>query len=384
MNAPDSVVLPVPGPTAPTPLVLDPVELARVAAALEADIAPSTRKMYQLTWNQWVRWCAARGIVAQPADPDAIAVYVTERAAAGIGYGSLELACSAIAYHHRSAGLANPTTDPTLRRVLRGLRRTLGCAPHRRAHPLTTAEIRRIVARLDVSDPLAARDRAIILLGYASALRPSELSALDLDDITPAVGGVLLRVRRSKTDQDGHGDIVGVAHGHHPDTDPVAALAHWTRLLRRDHGSRHAAAAGPGAGFAFPQMTKVGTVLDGRLSPTGVSKAVRRRATDAGLGHLQISGHSLRAGHATTAARNGASVDRIASQTRHRRIATLLDHYIRPGPPWRPAPAATSDSEDAKARPHQRTEQRHEGIRSDTIGAWPRTPSSKQPAGRRV
>lgn len=139
-----------------------------------------------------------RGIVAQPDDPDAIAVYVTERAVAGIGYGSLELACSAIAYHHRTAGPANTTADPSLRRVLRGLRRTLGCAPHRRAHPLTTAEIRRIVARLDSSDPLAVRDRAIILLGYASALRPSELSALDLDDITPALGGVLLRVRRSK------------------------------------------------------------------------------------------------------------------------------------------------------------------------------------------
>ena len=43
-----------------------------------------------------------------------------------------------------------------------------------------------------------------------------------------------------------------------------------------------------------------------------------------------MSGHSLRADHATTAAANGASIDRIAAQTRHRDLNTLMEHYIRP------------------------------------------------------
>jgi integrase len=50
----------------------------------------------------------------------------------------------------------------------------------------------------------------------------------------------------------------------------------------------------------------------------------------AGLDATRITGHSLRAGHATTAARAGVPLERIAAQTRHKRIATLLERYIRP------------------------------------------------------
>ncbi len=134
-------------------------------------------------------------------------------------------------------------------------------------------------------------------------------------------------MRRSKTDQDGHGEVVGVACGRHPDTDPVTALVQWTHLRSRDSGTHDHRPAG--CGFVFVQMTSAGTMLDRQLSPTGVSKVVQCRAAEAGLRHLQITGHSLRAGHATTAALNGAATDRIAAQTRHRRLATLLDHYIR-------------------------------------------------------
>ena len=61
----------------------------------------------------------------------------------------------------------------------------------------------------------------------------------------------------------------------------------------------------------------------------GVAAAVRH-ATAAGLPSAQISGHSLRAGHVTSAAMAGVGVDRIAAQTRHRRIDVLIEHYIRP------------------------------------------------------
>ncbi|MFT4262031.1 MAG: tyrosine-type recombinase/integrase [Nocardioides sp.] len=312
----------------------DPIELARIAAALEADIAPSTRKIYATMWRHWATWCTGRGIAALPADPDAIAAYLTERAAAGLRYGSLEVSCSAIAYEHRCADLPNPTSDPTLRRVLRGLRRTLGCGTQRPAHPLTLDEIHRLIEPLDPTRLASARDKALILLGYASALRPSELSNLRYDDLALHSSGLLITIRRSKTDQDAHGEIIAVAQGAHADTDPVNALIQWTKLRglgnpgslgtveihRRDAGSR----------FVFPQLPALGTERERQLSPNGVSEALQRRAKKAGLGHLHISGHSLRAGHATTAAHNGASLDRIAAQTRHRRLATLLDHYIRP------------------------------------------------------
>jgi integrase len=61
-----------------------------------------------------------------------------------------------------------------------------------------------------------------------------------------------------------------------------------------------------------------------------VSDLVRYRATAAGVGDLGVSGHSLRAGHATTAAVNGATIDQYAARTRHRDLTILFKDYIRP------------------------------------------------------
>lgn len=133
--------------------------------------------------------------------------------------------------------------------------------------------------RIDRDTAKGARDAALILLGFASALRRSELAALTLADIEARPAGLLLTVRRSKTDPVGQGEVVGVAHGQHAATDPVAALGAWST----------ARGIAPG-----PVFTRV------------------------------------RAGLATTAALAGVGVDRIAAQTRHRRISTLIQHYIRP------------------------------------------------------
>ncbi|MFF0988900.1 hypothetical protein [Kocuria nitroreducens] len=68
---------------------------------------------------------------------------------------------------------------------------------------------------------------------------------------------------------------------------------------------------------------------------------MQARANAAGFDDILVTGHSLRAGHATSAAINGAPIDRIAAQTRHRDLGTLLTHYIRPA-----AALATSTSRD--------------------------------------
>jgi len=82
------------------------------------------------------------------------------------------------------------------------------------------AEIRQILAAIDRTTAKGARDAAIILLGFASAMRRSELAGLTLADVEVKPGGMLLNVRRSKTDQNGDGQVVAVAHGNHA----VAAL----------------------------------------------------------------------------------------------------------------------------------------------------------------
>jgi integrase len=94
-----------------------------------------------------------------------------------------------------------------------------------------------------------------------------------------------------------------------------------------------------------------------RACPSARSTSPARRSatsTSAGLPDQipgeQVTGHSLRAGHATTAAMAGAPLDRIAAQTRHRSVSTLVEHYIRPiATRWRTPQAGPLGSEEAAA-----------------------------------
>ncbi|MDF1605813.1 hypothetical protein [Nocardioides sp. YIM 152315] len=162
---------------------LTEADAQRVAAAFVAARAPSTRALYARLWGVWERWCTARGLVSLPGDPGALCAYLAERAAGGTAVVSLDVCCSAIRHTHRIHGHPDPVAHESVRQVRAGLRRTYGTAPRRQARPLTVAELHQILARLDPDRPGDARDAAIILLGYAGALRRSELAALALADI---------------------------------------------------------------------------------------------------------------------------------------------------------------------------------------------------------
>jgi integrase len=292
-------------------------DATRIAAALAATHAASTRKVYAFAWRRWMRWCSKRGIVPFPAQPAAVCAYLTECAEQGRSLATIDSACSAIGHRHRCHGADDPVDHEPVRQVRRGLRRIIGRTPRRPARPLSVADVRQIVATIDRTTVRGVRDTAIVLLGFAGALRRSELAALTLADVEAKPGGVLLHLHRSKTDQEARGQVVGVAHGRHALTDPVAALDAWLTLR----------GVQPGPLF---------TSLRGRrpslqpISGNAVSTRVKERATAAGCAGDRISGHSLRAGHATSAALAGITVERIAAQTRHRRIDILIERYIRP------------------------------------------------------
>jgi len=289
----------------------------RIAEAVASTLAESTRHVYGHGWRRWERSCRARQATVLPASPAMICAYLTERASEGALIPTLDLAVGAISYAHRSRGLDDPTLCEAVRQVRRGLRRIVGTAPRRQAWPLDTDDIRQILGPVDRTTAKGARDAAIILLGFASALRRSELANLDLADVNPKPGGILLHIRRSKTDPDADGQVVAVAHGQHADTDPIAALDAWLERRGREPGP------------LFTSMRNK-TVTGDRLSGNAIARMLRHRARDAGLPAERITPHSLRAGHATTAAVAGVSLDRIAAQTRHKRLSTLLERYIRP------------------------------------------------------
>jgi integrase len=215
--------------------------------------------------------------------------------------------------HH----VADPVASETVRQVRLGLRRTYGTAPRRLARPLSTADIGLILDAIDRSTPAGVRDAAIILLGFASAMRRSELVALTLLDLQEEAGGILVAIRRSKTDQEGHGEIVAVARGAHQHTCPVLALGAWRRLRGN----------APGPLFTRCWKSRIGLEP---LSGDALAWMLRARAGDAGLDATRVTAHSLRAGHATTAALGVVPLARIAAQTRHKDLSVLADRCIRP------------------------------------------------------
>jgi integrase len=203
-----------------------------------------------------------------------------------------------------------------VRNTLKGIRRTLGTAPAQKA-PTLTDDIRAMIAATDAG-AIGARDRALVLLGFAGAFRRSELVGLDAEDCAFGKDGLTVTLRRSKVDQEGAGRKVGIPYGANPETCPVRTMRAWIE------------AAAISGGPLFRSINRHGHVQPGRLSGIDVARVVKKLAQRAGLDSAKYAGHSLRAGHATSAAIAGASERSIMNQTGHRSVQ-MVRRYIRDG-----------------------------------------------------
>jgi integrase len=154
----------------------------------------------------------------------------------------------------------------------------------------------------------------LLLLGFSGAFRRSELVALDVDDATENETGLLITIRRGKTDQEAEGRSIAIPFGEV--ACPVKALRAWL------------VAAGIEAGPIFRPIDKGGTVRPSRLTCRSVANFIKAYAERAGFDAKTFSGHSLRSGFLTSAASNGASIFKMMDQSGHKSVDTLRG-YIR-------------------------------------------------------
>lgn len=287
--------------------------LERVREFIRASKAESTLRGYRSDWRHFLEWCQAHDISPLPAPPQAVAAYIAE-CAARLKVGSIQRRLNGIAEAHKAMALESPTSAPMVRNTMKGIRRTLGTAAVQKA-PTLIDEIRAMVDATDAG-LIGIRDRALILLGFAGAFRRSELIGLDIADLDFGRDGLTLMLRRSKTDQDGQGRKVGIPYGSNPETCPVRSIQSWIEQ------------AGLNAGPVFRSINRHGHIRAGRLSGIDVARILKKLATRAGLEAAKYAGHSLRAGHATTAAIAGASERSIMNQTGHRSVQ-MVRRYIR-------------------------------------------------------
>jgi integrase len=310
---PDTAIV---GPVLDKGAELTPLpSLDRVQEYIRASKAESTVRGYQADWRHFCAWCQGHDLCPLPASAESVASYIAE-CAGRLKVGSLQRRLNAITEAHKAVGLESPTHSPIVANTMKGIRRTLGTAPTQKA-PAVTDDIRAMVQATDAG-PIGARDRALVLLGFAGAFRRSELVGLDVEDCTFSRDGLTINLRRSKTDQEGQGRKVGIPYGSNPETCPVRVLQSWMEE------------AGISAGPLFRSLNRHGRVKAGRLAGLDVARVLKKLAQRAGLDAMKYAGHSLRAGHATSAAIGGASERSIMAQTGHRSVQ-MVRRYIRDG-----------------------------------------------------
>lgn len=285
--------------------LVDP--MSSVRAYLAAEKSGNTRRAYRSDFDHYTAWCNSQALEPLPATPVTVARYLAHLADSGLKASTIERRRAAIRYAHKAAGHEPPTHAEGVKATMRGIRRTLHVKPVRKA-PATAKAIGAMLAQLP-DNLIGRRDRALILIAFAAALRRSELVALETGDVDWHDDGIVIHLRRSKTDQEGQGRQVPVPLGKR--LKPVAALQYW--LVSADITS----------GPLFREVDRHGHVGASALSGRSVARIIKRAAAAAGLDETEFSGHSLRAGFVTQALADQVDKFRIMDITGHKRVDTL-------------------------------------------------------------
>lgn len=302
----------IPG-AAPLPAMSTPLPAAATEAVRDyvaASQAANTRRAYAADWRHFCAWCDEHQQPALPADPLTVAAYMAGLAQAGRHkVSTLKRRATAIGKMHKRAGLDNPAAHDGVRATLAGIARERGSAPTKKA-AMTADLVAKAVRRIS-TDLLGLRDRALILLGFAGAFRRSELVALNVLDIARHPKGIVVTLRRSKTDQAGTGREKPIPHGRKLHV--IEAIDAWLIAARIVEGP------------VFRGIHN-GRVKPTALSDKQVARIVKMRCAAIGLDPRSFAGHSLRSGYITSAAEHGAALAKIADQAGHAKLDTTRSY----------------------------------------------------------
>jgi integrase len=244
-------------------------------------LSPATLRAYRADWTHFGDWCQHAELSPLPAEPTTVAAYLASMALTH-RRSTIERRLVSIGQAHKLSNLDWRPSHPAIRSTLKGMFRQHG-RPVRKAAALGREEVVVLLGAC-TSSVAAWRDRAIFLVGFAAALRRSELAGIHREHLTFRPAGVRLFLPRSKGDQGGEGVEIGIPTGINPDTCPVRALRRWIE------------ASGCEKGPVFRMVRANGTIMDDALHPNTIGKILKKRAEEAGLevGALErLSAHGL-------------------------------------------------------------------------------------------
>ena len=280
----------------------------QVERYVESSTATNTKRAYYSDWRAFCSWCLEREIESLPATASTVAEYLTF-CAGRYRSSTIDRKRAAISVAHKAAGMDSPCRSSVVQSVCKGIKRTHGSASEGK-RPVRLADIKRL-ATGSTSSLRARRDYSLLLICYAGAMRRSEVVGINLEDIRFVPEGLLLSIRRSKTDQEGQGFTKAIPFGAHEDTCPVRCIQNWIT------------AANILSGPLFRPISTSGKVLTRRMSDRMVAMIVKSHATAMGLDPRTVSGHSLRAGLVTDAFASNVPESIIMAHTGHKSLHVL-------------------------------------------------------------
>ena len=294
--------------------------------ALSSELSQNTRTAYQKGWNRFVAYCDAEHI-ADPLSvpPETVARFFVHLATAAspksgviLAMGTLMLYKSALNKKYLEAGKPSPTNHPFVRATLRGLARLKGSSS-RKVEALREHHIRAMLQACR-DTLIGKRDAAIIAVGFAGALRRSEICNLIVDDAEFLDSREIeedrmwLTIRQSKTDPEGKGQKVAIIDGR--TINPIKRLRLWLD------------SSGITSGPLFQTMKRGGHLRGKPMHHSDIPRIIKHYAELIGLNPKDIAGHSLRAGFVTSAAVHHARLDKIMEVTRHTNPATVMRYIL--------------------------------------------------------
>ena len=305
-------------PLAPTATLSERLraEIEAAQKTMKAAHAKATLRAYASDWVSFCEYCEERNFEALPAHPDVVALYLERQAHEGRKTSTVGRRLAAINRYHRDAALAPPSARDaagTIATMLKGIRNTYGSKVQQKA-PAEVDVLTSMLATIEGMGLRAVRDRAVLAIGFASALRRSELVAVQYEEMSFVNSGLRIFIPRSKGDQGAQGTTIAVPNGR--SIRPVNLLRHWLHQ------------AGHTEGPVFRRLTRSDVLTDAPMTDKSVARRVKAAAAAAGFDPALSSAHSLRAGFLTSAAASKASLFKMKDHARHKSLDTVAG-YVR-------------------------------------------------------
>lgn len=286
--------------------------------------ARNTRAAYRSAVRKWCAWCDKRGLPALPGASCDVAAFISDESEGRLAATTIRLRVAAIRYLHRAAGLPSPTATAEVSETVAGIVNSRAAPRKKRAATLTV--LRELLVPIP-DDLRGHRDRALLLVGFAGALRRSELAAIRLADLQRTDRGYELTLPRSKGSQ-AKPVLVPLPYGK-TELCPVHALMRWIAAAGVTDGPvfrRIWLPPSPEADGSHP-TSAVGAEA---LTPRSIARIIQSRAAGAGFIPGDFGGHSLKRGALTTGMQRGAHPAQLKRLGRHKGFG-VLGEYLEHG-----------------------------------------------------